>query len=264
MTLASVFEQVAVVLALSALLSWCGWLHRRLAERRPRQEEDSSAQVESQRSIGITKQSLLILEPNADYDPTDGKINNSECPVCLVVYEKGDRLQILQQCGHGFHHDCLMEWVRTCATCPICRVSLDEEDGAPAAAPSVAAAAADLSGRGRLVATEVAVSIPTSHGHQEVDRRAEGSVIVVVRPAAVAEDLADGNRHSQSEQADSLREASCSSPPFSSSSFESVIQRPPCGTDSAETRQAEATQGAEDKGAAAPTTSKAADSPAHT
>ncbi|KAL3818886.1 hypothetical protein ACJIZ3_004791 [Penstemon smallii] len=51
-----------------------------------------------------------------------------ECAVCLSLYEDGDEVRKLK-CNHTFHKDCLDEWFRNMATCPLCRsMVLSEEE----------------------------------------------------------------------------------------------------------------------------------------
>ncbi|OEL22820.1 hypothetical protein BAE44_0016162 [Dichanthelium oligosanthes] len=53
-----------------------------------------------------------------------------ECAVCIVELRDGDSARLLPPCGHRFHADCVGEWLRLHATCPLCRASVV----APAAA----------------------------------------------------------------------------------------------------------------------------------
>lgn len=42
------------------------------------------------------------------------------CVICLETIEKQDMIRSLG-CGHTFHNDCIMEWIKIKKTCPICR-----------------------------------------------------------------------------------------------------------------------------------------------
>jgi hypothetical protein len=35
------------------------------------------------------------------------------CAVCLSEYEGEERVKTIPKCGHTFHADCLMEWLKT-------------------------------------------------------------------------------------------------------------------------------------------------------
>ncbi|OAY78854.1 RING-H2 finger protein ATL65 [Ananas comosus] len=48
---------------------------------------------------------------------------NRECAVCLLEFEDDDPLRTLPFCSHAFHADCIDVWLRSHATCPLCRAS---------------------------------------------------------------------------------------------------------------------------------------------
>ncbi|EQC30967.1 hypothetical protein SDRG_11440 [Saprolegnia diclina VS20] len=45
-----------------------------------------------------------------------------DCPICLEETTAGDR-SLRTACGHSFHEACLVKWLETEATCPLCRAS---------------------------------------------------------------------------------------------------------------------------------------------
>ena len=49
--------------------------------------------------------------------------NNGPCSICLCEYKVNDTVRCVPDCNHCFHVDCVDEWLRTCATCPLCRSS---------------------------------------------------------------------------------------------------------------------------------------------
>eukprot|EP00850_Spirogloea_muscicola_P006230 SM000029S10525 [mRNA] locus=s29:582554:583697:+ [translate_table: standard] len=67
--------------------------------------------------------SFPMLKHSRDAAPATGK-HDSQCVVCLGDYEEGDSLRRLPLCGHSFHVECIDSWLRSHATCPICRTSL--------------------------------------------------------------------------------------------------------------------------------------------
>ncbi|GJM98923.1 hypothetical protein PR202_ga15975 [Eleusine coracana subsp. coracana] len=64
-----------------------------------------------------------------------------DCAVCLTEFADADRLRLLPVCGHAFHVACIDVWLRSSATCPLCRAAL--RGFAAAAVAAAAAAAAD-------------------------------------------------------------------------------------------------------------------------
>ena len=52
------------------------------------------------------------------------------CPVCLADMEAPEGATLREMpCGHRFHEACLLEWLRTKHTCPVCRVALPSAPG---------------------------------------------------------------------------------------------------------------------------------------
>ncbi|RLM73542.1 RING-H2 finger protein ATL46 [Panicum miliaceum] len=56
-----------------------------------------------------------------------------DCAVCLCEFAGHDRLRLLPACGHAFHVACIDVWLRSSATCPLCRTKLTARHLAAAA-----------------------------------------------------------------------------------------------------------------------------------
>lgn len=46
---------------------------------------------------------------------------DTECPVCLSVFEEGKELKQLKICKHFFHKSCIDKWLSSHFNCPVCR-----------------------------------------------------------------------------------------------------------------------------------------------
>ncbi|KAK9716678.1 hypothetical protein RND81_06G250200 [Saponaria officinalis] len=55
------------------------------------------------------------------------KTSDSTCPICLCEYQPKETLRSIPECNHYFHADCIDEWLRMNATCPLCRKSPHEQ-----------------------------------------------------------------------------------------------------------------------------------------
>ncbi|KAJ1273800.1 hypothetical protein BS78_05G012300 [Paspalum vaginatum] len=53
------------------------------------------------------------------------------CVICVTPYEAGDPCSVLPACGHRFHTHCVVQWLRTQRTCPLCRAALTTTAAAP-------------------------------------------------------------------------------------------------------------------------------------
>lgn len=48
-----------------------------------------------------------------------------ECIICLSEFgEDGSARLLKAPCGHGFHAECMCEWLRKATSCPVCRAEL--------------------------------------------------------------------------------------------------------------------------------------------
>ncbi|EPS67320.1 hypothetical protein M569_07456 [Genlisea aurea] len=45
----------------------------------------------------------------------------AECIICLSEFAVGERIRILEKCSHGFHLQCVQQWLLLHRSCPTCR-----------------------------------------------------------------------------------------------------------------------------------------------
>ncbi|KAF8706401.1 hypothetical protein HU200_030666 [Digitaria exilis] len=57
--------------------------------------------------------------------------SGEDCPVCLHTFSAEETLRAMP-CSHAFHHQCISQWLRRNAICPLCRHPLlvmpDDDD----------------------------------------------------------------------------------------------------------------------------------------
>ncbi|KAK4365485.1 hypothetical protein RND71_016843 [Anisodus tanguticus] len=51
--------------------------------------------------------------------------NDGTCPICLSDYMPKETLRTIPKCNHYFHAECIDEWLKLNATCPLCRNTPD-------------------------------------------------------------------------------------------------------------------------------------------
>lgn len=85
-----------------------------------RRRPQSSSGIASSQTIAPPPPPL-IPDKNAVYNLLDDEDEEDVCPTCLEPYTP-DNPQILTQCSHSFHLQCILEWqTRSGSTfCPIC------------------------------------------------------------------------------------------------------------------------------------------------
>ncbi|KAJ4836791.1 hypothetical protein Tsubulata_029977 [Turnera subulata] len=63
-------------------------------------------------------------------------IIETECSICLSLFEDQEKVKVLPECNHAYHSECLDKWLSTQSSCPLCRASLrDVVDSKNASAP---------------------------------------------------------------------------------------------------------------------------------
>ncbi|XP_059650966.1 RING-H2 finger protein ATL79-like [Cornus florida] len=45
----------------------------------------------------------------------------AECAICLSEFTEGEGIHVLGRCRHGFHIQCIQEWLSSHSSCPTCR-----------------------------------------------------------------------------------------------------------------------------------------------
>ncbi len=52
----------------------------------------------------------------------EGLYSSDTCAICLETYKEGDKIcYAIQDCGHEFHYNCLIDWLMLNDQCPTCR-----------------------------------------------------------------------------------------------------------------------------------------------
>ncbi|KAJ9568468.1 hypothetical protein OSB04_004434 [Centaurea solstitialis] len=51
-----------------------------------------------------------------------------DCIVCLSEVVLGEKLAMLERCGHGYHVECLEGWLKDHPNCPLCRTPVSGSD----------------------------------------------------------------------------------------------------------------------------------------
>ncbi|ESN92664.1 hypothetical protein HELRODRAFT_128480, partial [Helobdella robusta] len=51
------------------------------------------------------------------------RFTDNSCAICMDPFEEGSFVRELH-CAHVFHHQCIGEWFKENASCPICRTKV--------------------------------------------------------------------------------------------------------------------------------------------
>ena len=85
------------------------------------------AELRKKKQNPISEQNLEKLKKfnlTEDYCKKEGdNIEKPNCSICLEGIEIGKET-VLLPCGHMFHSNCCITWLKKCNTCPICRFEI--------------------------------------------------------------------------------------------------------------------------------------------
>ena len=76
--------------------------------------------------VGPIKNDLLnALPENRIVDVNKLNEENNKCLICLEEYVNNDNI-IFLPCFHFFHNNCIIQWIKTHANCPLCKININE------------------------------------------------------------------------------------------------------------------------------------------
>ena len=78
------------------------------------------------KSAGPIKNDLLNVLPESKIADIN-KLNeeNKKCLICLEEYVNNDNV-IYLPCFHIFHKNCIIQWIKKHANCPLCKININE------------------------------------------------------------------------------------------------------------------------------------------
>ncbi|CAJ1958755.1 unnamed protein product [Sphenostylis stenocarpa] len=99
-------------------------------------EDGSSelAQVSSSSNSGLDD-ALIKAITVCKYNKGGGVVEGNDCSVCLSEFEENESLRLLPKCNHAFHLPCIDTWLKSHATCPLCRSTITFVSPNPAMEP---------------------------------------------------------------------------------------------------------------------------------
>ncbi|KAK3011800.1 hypothetical protein RJ639_012501 [Escallonia herrerae] len=123
------FSALICALALNAAIRYL------LRRRRRLTADDDRAQTAGQVSVVVLEQSeqpkpalvstaaqIAGRPPTLVFSACPGT-TLTECTICLSEFVEGEGIRVLARCNHGFHVECIQEWLSLHSSCPTCRSS---------------------------------------------------------------------------------------------------------------------------------------------
>nr|GMD21699.1 probable E3 ubiquitin-protein ligase RHY1A [Ipomoea batatas] len=79
-------------------------------------DDEGFGSYDSSVSLGGMSERELCMLRREEFTGDEG-----ECCICLEGFMEGAMITPLAPCSHRFHHSCILQWLRSNPTCPICR-----------------------------------------------------------------------------------------------------------------------------------------------
>ncbi|KAI5663305.1 hypothetical protein M9H77_22628 [Catharanthus roseus] len=73
-------------------------------------------------------------EPSGKNGTNNKSIEETECCICLSIFEEGDKVKVLPKYSHGFHSESVDKWLRNRSNCPLCRTPVIQDSSEISAA----------------------------------------------------------------------------------------------------------------------------------
>ncbi|XVF10242.1 hypothetical protein REPUB_Repub07fG0166100 [Reevesia pubescens] len=100
--------------------------------RRPRHSRNNNnnslpqtqQELEQRKPVSEATAARIVAAPTLVYS-TGLKLAGAEaeCAICLSEFVEGEGIQVLAKCKHGFHVQCIQQWLSSHSSCPTCRCS---------------------------------------------------------------------------------------------------------------------------------------------
>lgn len=119
------FSVLLFLTLLCLYMRWTWRYHRR----------ESAISLAENRSAAIASGGLDQAAIDAIPVLVVGSGDESQCSICLSNVAAGQKVKLLRGCNHGFHPECVDEWLKGQTNCPLCRACLLSASAPSAVAP---------------------------------------------------------------------------------------------------------------------------------
>ncbi|KAL0915785.1 hypothetical protein M5K25_013241 [Dendrobium thyrsiflorum] len=110
---------IIVLFAIAIAMGCCDWLRYQFLSVRDMLNHGHNVNMEMQSWIRAFK----YQKNEPDVEGHEGEAT-PECPICISPFDEGEEISQLPSCGHSFHAACIVIWLNSHNSCPICRGSV--------------------------------------------------------------------------------------------------------------------------------------------
>ncbi|KAJ6310254.1 hypothetical protein OIU76_015062 [Salix suchowensis] len=119
-----VCSSVVLITAFFLCAQWICHRYRRLSNASS--APATIAPVQQATSLGL-HQAIINVMPIIIFMTTNvanDVIVETECSICLSLFEDEEKVKVLAVCNHVYHSECIDMWLSSQSSCPVCRASL--------------------------------------------------------------------------------------------------------------------------------------------
>ncbi|KAG5238583.1 hypothetical protein OIU78_008279 [Salix suchowensis] len=119
-----VCSSVVLITAFFLCAQWICHRYRRLSNASS--APATIAPVQQATSLGL-HQAIINVMPIIIFMTTNvanDVIVETECSICLSLFEDEEKVKVLAVCSHVYHSECIDMWLSSQSSCPVCRASL--------------------------------------------------------------------------------------------------------------------------------------------
>ncbi|KAH7854537.1 hypothetical protein Vadar_015015 [Vaccinium darrowii] len=111
----------SIILLTSLLLLFARWLCRIRPTSAPYLAHPPPPSQPRGLDVATINSFPIVLH---DSSTSTADFGESECCICLGLFEDGEKVKVLPKCRHCYHSVCVDKWLFSQSSCPICRSSL--------------------------------------------------------------------------------------------------------------------------------------------
>ncbi|XP_047313364.1 RING-H2 finger protein ATL79-like [Impatiens glandulifera] len=120
---AILFGLVFLGIAIHAVV--CCIIRRRCSLRRRQQQQEEEESVNDNGGGGGGGGGVMIsgvdIVGEVVVFKNSAAVAVVDCAICLSEFSEEERVMVLEGCKHGFHVNCIKQWLSSHSSCPICR-----------------------------------------------------------------------------------------------------------------------------------------------
>nr|XP_004510497.1 RING-H2 finger protein ATL52-like [Cicer arietinum] len=111
---------IALALFSITMLGWCKFINHATTLPTTGISYDDKLSA----CMSLESHSITFMYKEADH-AAQGIMNQTECVICLTVFQEDESVRKLHTCKHVFHTSCIDKWLGSRSGCPLCRSQID-------------------------------------------------------------------------------------------------------------------------------------------